>query len=81
MSKCTPKYYAYDEPVPGMKLLGTPTTCNRTIVMEEQDIIDMMRLLYKTRKPHLKLKAHQLLDEFIVVHYARRVCSICELSV
>ena len=63
----------YDEPWPGLSQDGKDVTCNKQIRVKTQDAIRIQRKAYQHCKNLQKLTDDELLDEFMVVHWAEEV--------
>ena len=63
----------YDEPWPGLSQDGKDVTCNKQIHVTARDAIMIQRKCYQRHKKLQKLTDDELLDEFMVVHWAKEV--------
>ena len=61
---------AYDEPVPGLDADGKEVTCNRQVVMSEEDAIAHQRYVASKHPKKRVLTDEEHLADFIVVHWA-----------
>jgi hypothetical protein len=61
---------SYVQPAPGLDADGNPVACCEHVVMSEHDAICAMRFYYNTTRPGNPLTPEQLLDEFMILHWA-----------